>query len=135
MPPRVLIGKVGLDGHDRGAKVVARALRDAGFDVIYTGIRKRPSAIARAAVQEDVDAIGLSSLSGAHMANFTDVLEELEELGRSDIPIFGGGVIPEEDAEELKEAGMIEIFGPGTETSTIIDFLKNDLGLETQGAA
>ncbi len=132
MAPRILIGKVGLDGHDRGAKVVARALRDAGFDVIYTGIRKRPSAIARAAVQEDVDAIGLSSLSGGHMKNFSDVLEELEELGRSDIPVFGGGIIPEEDEEALKDAGMEEIFGPGTDTSVIVDYLETTLALETQ---
>jgi methylmalonyl-CoA mutase C-terminal domain/subunit len=129
MPPRILIGKVGLDGHDRGAKVVARGLRDAGFDVIYTGIRKKPETIARAAVQEDVDAIGLSSLSGGHMTNFTDVLEALDDLGRPDIPVFGGGVIPDEDVEELKKRGMREIFGPGTDLSTIVEFLEDELNL------
>jgi len=132
MPPRILIGKVGLDGHDRGAKVVARGLRDAGFDVIYTGIRKKPETIARAAVQEDVDAIGLSSLSGGHMTNFTDVLDHLNEMGRPDIPVFGGGVIPDEDVNELKDRGMREIFGPGTELSDIVAFLEDDLRLSQE---
>jgi methylmalonyl-CoA mutase C-terminal domain/subunit len=125
--PRVLIGKVGLDGHDRGAKVIARGLRDAGFDVIYTGIRQKPRTIAQAAVQEDVDAIGLSSLSGGHMANFTAVLEELEEMGRPDIPVYAGGIIPEEDAEVLRERGIKRIFGPGTELDEIVSCLEDDL--------
>lgn len=124
---RILVGKVGLDGHDRGAKVIARGLRDAGFDVIYTGIRQKPRTIARAAVQEDVDAIGLSSLSGGHMANFTAVLEELEEMGRPDIPVYGGGIIPEEDAGELREKGIERIFGPGTELDEIVAFLEDEL--------
>lgn len=127
MPTRVLIGKVGLDGHDRGAKVVARGLRDEGFEVIYTGIRKTPEEIAGAAVQEDVDVIGLSSLSGGHMTNFPAVLEELEKQGRADIPVFAGGIIPDDDAEELKDRGIIEVFGPGTDISTIVDFLETRL--------
>lgn len=133
MTKRILIGKVGLDGHDRGAKVVARALRDAGFDVIYSGIRKKPRSIARAAVQEDVDAVGLSSLSGGHMANFPDVLEALEEMGRPDIPVYGGGIIPEEDAGELKKMGMEEIFGPGTELKELADFLESELTEQSSG--
>lgn len=124
MVNRILIGKVGLDGHDRGAKVVARALREEGFEVIYTGIRKSPDEVARAAVQEDVDAIGLSSLSGGHMSNFPKVLDELKNLGRPDIPVFAGGVIPEEDADELKERGIEELFGPGTDISEIVEIFK-----------
>ncbi|MFB6344998.1 MAG: cobalamin B12-binding domain-containing protein [bacterium] len=127
MTERILVGKVGLDGHDRGAKVVARGLRDAGYEVIYSGIRKTPEEIARAAVEEDVDVVGLSSLSGGHMTNFPDVLEELERLGRPDIPVFAGGVIPEEDAETLKDQGILEVFGPGTDISTIIEYLETNL--------
>lgn len=127
MPKRVLIGKVGLDGHDRGAKVVARGLRDAGYEVIYSGIRKTPEEIARAAVQEDVDVVGLSSLSGGHMTNFPAVLEELEDRGRSDIPVFAGGIIPDEDVEALKDEGLVEVFGPGTDLSTIVEFLESEL--------
>lgn len=134
MAARVLIGKVGLDGHDRGAKVIARGLRDEGFDVIYTGIRQKPRAIARAAVQEDVDAIGLSSLSGGHMTNFSDVLEALEELGRPDIPVYAGGIIPEEDVQTLKEKGIQEVFGPGTEMSEIVDRFRSDLEGEEAGS-
>jgi methylmalonyl-CoA mutase C-terminal domain/subunit len=125
---RILIGKAGLDGHDRGAKVVARGLRDAGFEVIYTGIRQTPEAVARTAVQEDVDAVGLSSLSGGHMTVFPAVMEQLEELGREDLLVFGGGVIPDDDAEELKELGMAAIFGPGTDIDVIVDFLEDNLG-------
>lgn len=124
---RILIGKVGLDGHDRGAKVVARGLRDAGYEVIYTGIRQTPEAVARTAVQEDVDAVGLSSLSGGHMTVFPAVIEQLEEQERGDLLVFGGGVIPDDDAEELRKLGMAEIFGPGTDISVIVDFLEDNL--------
>jgi methylmalonyl-CoA mutase, C-terminal domain len=117
---RVLIAKPGLDGHDRGAKVVARALRDAGFEVIYTGLRQTPEKIASAAVQEDVDLIGLSCLSGAHMTLFPRVVELLREEGADDIIVFGGGIIPEDDAEELRRRGMAMIFGPGTDTNDIV---------------
>ncbi len=118
---RVLIAKPGLDGHDRGAKVVARALRDAGFEVIYTGLRQTPEQIVEAAVQEDVDVIGLSCLSGAHMTLFPRVVELLQEQGADDILVFGGGIIPEDDAEKLHEQGMALIFGPGTDTHEIVD--------------
>lgn len=131
MGTRILIGKVGLDGHDRGAKVIARGLRDEGFDVIYTGIRQKPNSIARAAIQEDVDAVGLSSLSGGHMTNFSDVLEALEELGRPDIPVYAGGIIPEEDVEALQNKGIREVFGPGTEIEEIVEQFRSDLKEET----
>lgn len=127
MTRRILIGKAGLDGHDRGAKVVARGLREAGFEVIYTGIRNTPEEIAQAAVQEDVDAVGLSSLSGGHMSNFPAVLESLDTHGRGDILVFGGGVIPKDDAEQLKSEGFAQIFSPGTNIETIIDFLNERL--------
>jgi methylmalonyl-CoA mutase C-terminal domain/subunit len=117
---RVLIAKPGLDGHDRGAKFIARALRDAGFEVIYTGIRRTPAEIAAAAVQEDVAAIGLSSLSGGHNRLFPAVIEALAEINGSDIPILGGGVIPDEDIPALKEAGVREIFTPGTPIEIIL---------------
>jgi methylmalonyl-CoA mutase, C-terminal domain len=117
---RVLIAKPGLDGHDRGAKVVARALRDAGFEVIYTGLRQTPEQIAEAALQEDVDVVGLSCLSGAHMTLFPRVVELLRKEGADDILVFGGGIIPEDDAEELRKAGLAMIFGPGTDTNEII---------------
>lgn len=126
-PHRILIGKVGLDGHDRGAKVVARGLRDAGFEVIFTGIRQTAEAVARTAVQEDVDAVGLSSLSGGHMATFPEVMEALEEAGREDLLFFGGGVIPDDDEAELKQMGMQQIFGPGTDIETIVEFLEENL--------
>ncbi|TBH21839.1 cobalamin B12-binding domain-containing protein [Thermus thermamylovorans] len=121
---RVLIAKPGLDGHDRGAKVVARALRDAGMEVIYTGLRQTPEMIVSAAVQEDVDAIGLSILSGAHMHYFREVKRLLEEQGASDILLFGGGIIPDEDVPRLKELGVAAVFGPGTSTQEIVDFLR-----------
>ena len=118
---RVLIGKPGLDGHDRGAKFIAQALRDAGFEVVYTGIRRSPEEIAAAAVQEDVDAVGLSSLSGAHMRLFPAVVEALAKAGAPEIPVLGGGVIPAEDIVALKAAGIVEIFTPGTPIDTIIN--------------
>ncbi len=117
---RVLIAKPGLDGHDRGAKYIARTLRDAGFEVVYTGIRRTPEEIAAAAVQEDVAAIGLSSLSGAHLRLFPAVVEALRKVAAPDIPVLGGGVIPEEDFTVLKEAGIAEIFTPGTPVEKII---------------
>jgi len=122
--PRILIAKPGLDGHDRGAKVVARGLADAGFEVIYTGLHQTPEQIAEAAIQEDVDAVGLSILSGAHMTLFPRVMELLREKGGENIMVFGGGIIPREDAEELKRMGVAEIFGPGTPLAEIVDFLE-----------
>jgi methylmalonyl-CoA mutase C-terminal domain/subunit len=123
-PIRVLVAKPGLDGHDRGAKVVAAALRDAGMEVIYTGLHQTPEMIATAAVQEDVDVVGLSILSGAHMTLFPRVLNLLREQGRDDILLTGGGIIPKEDMEQLRAQGVGELFGPGTPTSDLIDFIK-----------
>ncbi len=123
-PIRVLVAKPGLDGHDRGAKVVAAALRDAGMEVIYTGLHQTPEMIATAAVQEDVDVVGLSILSGAHMTLFPRVRELLHEQGRDDILVTGGGIIPREDMESLKEKGIGELFGPGTKTTDLIDYIK-----------
>ncbi len=114
MPPRILIAKPGLDGHDRGAKIVARALRDAGCEVIYTGLHQTPDQIARAAVDEDVDGVGLSTLSGAHLTLFPRVVEALREHGAGDIVVFGGGIIPDEDIPILHEAGVSAVFTPGT---------------------
>ena len=122
---RILIGKIGLDGHDRGAKVVARALRDAGFEVIYTGIRQTPEAIVQTAIQEDVDFVGLSLLSGAHNELFPRVVALLRESGAENIVVFGGGIIPEEDISFLKERGVVAIFGPGTTTKQIVEFLES----------
>jgi len=119
-PIRVLIAKPGLDGHDRGAKVVARAMRDAGMEVIYAGLRQTPEEIVRAALEEDVDLIGLSILSGAHMALFPRVLALLKEQGAGRIPVFAGGIIPDEDARRLKKAGIRAIFGPGTSLEEIV---------------
>ncbi|NOQ23584.1 MAG: methylmalonyl-CoA mutase [Candidatus Aegiribacteria sp.] len=124
---RILIGKPGLDGHDRGAKYIARALRDAGMEVIYTGIRQTPEAIANAAVQEDVDFVGLSLLSGAHNHLFPEVARLLKEKGGSDIVLFGGGVIPEEDIPGLKEAGFKAIFTPGTPATEVVDFIEQEI--------
>ena len=121
---RVLIAKPGLDGHDRGAKVVARALRDAGMEVIYTGLRQTPEMIVSAALQEDVDAIGLSVLSGAHMHYFREVKRLLDEQGAGDVLLFGGGIIPDEDVPRLKELGVAEVFGPGTPTGEIVKFIQ-----------
>jgi len=123
-PIRVLIAKPGLDGHDRGAKVVARALRDAGMEVIYTGIRQTPQMIAEAAMQEDVQVVGLSILSGAHLELFPRVLEELRTRGVDDVLLFAGGIIPEVDVPQVKEMGFAAVFGPGTDTNDIIDFVK-----------
>jgi len=120
-PYRVLIGKPGLDGHDRGAKFIARALRDAGFEVIYTGIRRTPEEIAASAVQEDVAAVGLSSMSGAHLRLFPAVVAALKQAGAADIPVLGGGIIPDEDGELLKQQGIAAIFTPGTSIETIIN--------------
>lgn len=121
---RVLVAKPGLDGHDRGAKVVANALKDAGMEVIYTGLHQTPELIAEAAVQEDVDVVGLSILSGAHMTLFPRIMELLKEKGGEDIMVFGGGIISTEDVEELEKIGVARIFGPGTDTGDIVDFLK-----------
>ena len=124
---RVLIAKPGLDGHDRGAKVVARALRDAGMEVIYTGLRQTPEQIVETAIQEDVDIIGLSILSGAHTHLFPKVMELLKENNIKDIIVIGGGVIPEEDIPELKKTGITKVFTPGTDTRDIIEFIKNNV--------
>ena len=124
---RVLVAKPGLDGHDRGAKVIARAFRDAGFEVIYTGLRQTPEMIVSAAIQEDVDAIGLSCLSGAHMYLFPRVVELLRERGVSDMLVFAGGTIPDEDIPALKEAGIAEVFTPGTPTGVTIDFVRENV--------
>jgi methylmalonyl-CoA mutase C-terminal domain/subunit len=120
---RVLIAKPGLDGHDRGAKVVALALRDAGMEVIYTGIRQTPEKIVKTAIQEDVDAIGLSILSGTHKHYFKKVIELLKEEGADDIVVWGGGIIPKSDIPELKKMGADELFGPGTPTSVLVEYL------------
>jgi len=121
---RVLVAKPGLDGHDRGAKVVARALRDAGFEVVYTGLRQTPEQIAEAALQEDVNVVAMSILSGAHPHLFPKVVNLVREKGMKDVLIIGGGVIPEGDIPALKEAGIAEVFTPGTPTSDIVDFIK-----------
>lgn len=125
---RVLVAKPGLDGHDRGAKVVARGLRDAGMEVIYTGIQQTPEDIVEAAIQEDVDAVGLSSLSGAHMTHFPRVVELLRKRGAEDVIVIGGGIIPPEDVPALKEAGLREVFGPGTPLKAIVEFLERSAG-------
>jgi len=121
---RVLIAKPGLDGHDRGAKVVARALRDAGMEVIYTGLRQTPTMVAEAALQEDVDVVGLSILSGAHMALVPRIIEALAARGMDDVPIFLGGIVPQDDIPELLEMGVRQVFGPGTEMKTIAAFVS-----------
>ena len=121
---RVLIAKPGLDGHDRGAKIIARALRDAGYEVIYTGIRQTPEMIAEAALQEDVDAIGLSILSGAHMTLFPRILDELRKRGLDDVAVWAGGIIPAADVPRLREMGIRAIFGPGSPTAETIEFLR-----------
>ena len=124
---RVLVAKPGLDGHDRGAKIVARALRDAGFEVIYTGLHQTPEQIVATAVQEDVDAIGLSVLSGAHNYLFKRVLDLLREQGADDIAVFGGGIIPQDDIQALKAIGVKELFTPGTSTQDIIRFVRDNI--------
>ena len=125
---RILVAKPGLDGHDRGAKVVARGLRDAGFEVIYTGLHQTPEMVAEAALQEDVDAVGLSILSGAHMTLFPEVVRLLKEKGAGDILGFGGGIIPEEDKQQLAEIGVGRLFGPGTEIREIVEYLTGKFG-------
>jgi len=127
-PLRVIVAKAGLDGHDRGAKVIARALRDAGMEVIYTGLFQTPEQIVNTAIQEDVDGIGLSILSGAHMTLFPAVVEELKAKGADDIVFFGGGTIPPDDAAELKKRGVREIFTPGAPLSDIIAFIERECG-------
>ena len=123
-PIRVLIAKVGLDGHDRGAKVIAAALRDAGMEVIYTGLRQTPTMVVQAALQEDVDAIGVSILSGAHMTVFPALIEKMKEEGMTDVLLTGGGIIPEDDMENLRKMGVGELFSPGTPTTEIADYIK-----------
>ena len=125
---RVLIAKPGLDGHDRGAKVIARALRDAGMEVIYTGLRQTPEKIVAAAIQEDVDAIGLSILSGAHNVLFPEIMRMLKEEGADDVVVFAGGIIPEQDIPKLKEMGIREIFLPGTPTTTAVEAIRQAVG-------
>jgi methylmalonyl-CoA mutase C-terminal domain/subunit len=125
---RLLIAKPGLDGHDRGAKVVARAFRDAGMEVIYTGLRQTPEMIVSSAIQEDVDAIGMSCLSGAHMHLFPRVMELLRDRGAADILVFGGGTIPDEDIPKLKESGLAAVFTPGTSTQDAIAFVRERVG-------
>ncbi|WP_199043831.1 cobalamin B12-binding domain-containing protein [Glycomyces salinus] len=127
-PIRVVVAKVGLDGHDRGVKVVARALRDAGMEVIYTGLHNSPEQVVATALAEDADAIGLSILSGAHMTLFPRVLALLEEASASDIVVFGGGIIPEQDAETLKAQGVAAIFGPGASTQSIAEWVASHVG-------
>jgi methylmalonyl-CoA mutase cobalamin-binding domain/chain len=123
---KIIIAKPGLDGHDRGAKVVARALRDAGFEVVYTGIRQTPEMIAETALQEDADVIGLSILSGAHLELFPRVVEELKKRGMDDVILFGGGIIPREDIPRLEKLGFRGIFGPGSSTHDIIDWVRDN---------
>lgn len=124
-PIRVLVAKVGLDGHDRGAKVIATALRDAGMEVIYTGLRQTPEMVVTAALQEDVDAIGISILSGAHMTVFPKVLQLLKEKGMDDVLLTGGGIIPEDDMKQLNDMGIGKLFAPGTPTSEIAEYIKD----------
>lgn len=126
-PIRVLIAKPGLDGHDRGAKVVARALRDAGMEVIYTGLHQTPEMIVRSALQEDVQCIGMSILSGAHMTLFPEVIDLLKAQGADDVVVFGGGIIPKGDVEKLKGLGVAEIFLPGTPTQAIVDWIRSSV--------
>ncbi|MCB0328156.1 MAG: cobalamin B12-binding domain-containing protein [Bdellovibrionales bacterium] len=126
-PVRVLIGKPGLDGHDRGAKVVARALRDAGMEVIYTGLHQTPKMIVTSAIQEDVDCLGMSILSGAHMTLFSEVLKLLHDQDAEDIIVFGGGIIPDEDAKALKSQGVKELFPPGTSTQEIVTWIEKNV--------
>jgi len=123
-PLRILIAKPGLDGHDRGAKIIARALRDGGFEVIYTGLHQTPEMIAEAAVQEDVDAVGLSILSGAHLTLFPAVIEELRRRGGGDVLIFGGGIVPDEDVAALAAAGVAKLFTPGATTQEIVGWVR-----------
>jgi methylmalonyl-CoA mutase C-terminal domain/subunit len=131
-PIRVLIAKPGLDGHDRGAKVIARALRDAGMEVIYSGLRQTPEQIAAAAIQEDVDVVGLSILSGAHNVLFPEILDLLKQKGGEDILVLAGGIIPDKDIAAMKALGIREIFLPGTPTQTLVDFIRKEAGERVQ---
>jgi len=124
---RVLVAKPGLDGHDRGAKIIARALRDGGFEVIYTGLHQTPEMIAEAAVQEDADAVGLSVLSGAHMTLFPEVMRLLKERGAGEIAVFGGGIIPDDDAVKLRQMGVRQIFTPGASTEDIVKWVRENV--------
>lgn len=126
-PLRILIGKAGLDGHDRGAKVIARALRDAGIEVIYTGLHQTPEMIVRTAIQEDVDAVGLSILSGAHMALFPRVIELLKAEGAGEVVVFGGGIIPADDLKQLESKGIKKIFTPGASTEDIVTWIRAEV--------
>jgi len=126
-PLRIIVAKPGLDGHDRGAKIIARALRDGGFEVIYTGLHQTPEMIVAAAIQEDVDAIGLSIMSGAHMTLFPAVMEILKAKSASDIVVFGGGIIPQDDVPRLKEQGVAAVFLPGSTTHAIIDWIRTNV--------
>jgi methylmalonyl-CoA mutase C-terminal domain/subunit len=132
-PIRVLIAKPGLDGHDRGAKVIARALRDSGMEVIYSGLRQTPEQIVAAAVQEDVDVIGLSILSGAHNVLFPEILKLLRERGAEDILVLAGGIIPDKDIAPLKALGIREIFLPGTPTQSLVEFIQKEVGEKVRG--
>ena len=124
---RVLIAKPGLDGHDRGAKVIARALRDAGMEVIYTGLHQTPEAVVEAALQEDVDAVGVSILSGAHMTLFPRILKLMRDQGLADVLLTGGGIIPEEDSQELEKAGVGRLFGPGTTMRDVVEYIRGEV--------
>ena len=130
---RVVLGKPGLDGHDRGVKVVARALRDAGIEVVYTGLHQTPEQIVETALQEDADAVGLSVLSGAHMTLFARVVELLAERGAADIVVFGGGIIPDDDIPKLYELGVARVFTPGAPTQDIVEWVRATLGTDTAG--
>jgi methylmalonyl-CoA mutase C-terminal domain/subunit len=132
---RILVAKAGLDGHDRGAKVVARALADAGYEVIYTGLHQTPEMVAAAAAQESVDAIGLSLMSGAHMTLFPAVLQALRDRGATEVVVFGGGIIPDDDAQALKEQGVAAIFKPGTSTKDIVEWIERELRPRVEGRA
>ena len=126
----ILIAKAGLDGHDRGAKIITRALRDAGFEVVYTGLHQTPEMIAESALQEDVDAIGVSLLSGAHNFLFPEIIKDLKAKGLDDLVVFGGGIIPDEDIESLKSCGVKKIFGPGTSTTEMIEWINSNVRLK-----
>jgi methylmalonyl-CoA mutase C-terminal domain/subunit len=132
---RILVAKVGLDGHDRGAKVVARGLADAGYEVIYSGLHQTPEMVAAAAAQESVDAVGLSIMSGAHMTHFPAVRAALDARGAGAVVLFGGGIVPDEDAAALKAAGVAAIFTPGTSTQAIVDWIERELRPRLEGAA
>lgn len=132
-PIRVLIAKPGLDGHDRGAKVIARALRDAGMEVIYTGLRQTSEMIINAAIQEDAEAVGLSVLSGAHMHYFREISKALQERNAEDILLFGGGIVPDQDLEELEQLGVGRIFTPGSSTNDVVEYVRSEVGRRRAG--